>query len=73
MDGLSAYGNSNLASAAQYSFSVMNMSMRSKVMNDKGLLEMLPDQQAQQRIQVRGPQPGDTPAIPKGSYFDTYA
>ena len=38
------------------------------------LLEMLPDQQQQQqRAPIRGPQPGETPAIPKGSYFDTYA
>ena len=70
MDGLSKYGNIDLASSAQYSYGVMNMAMRSEVTSDKGLLDMLPQQQS---FQVRGPQPGDTPAVQKGSFFDTYA
>ena len=70
MDALSRYGNVDLASSAQYSYSVMNMAMRSEITSDKGLLNMLPEQSA---VQARGPQPGDTPVIPKGSLFDTYA
>ncbi|MBE6909677.1 MAG: hypothetical protein E7474_08950 [Ruminococcaceae bacterium] len=70
MDGMSEYGNINLASSAQYAYSVMNMTMRSEVTSEKGLLEMLPEKQ---QFQVRGPQPGDVPAVMKGNFFDTYA
>ena len=70
MDLMAEYGNTNMASAAQYSYRLMNMTMKSQVQSEAGMLEMLPQQQS---FQVRGPQPGDVPAVTKGNFFDTYA
>lgn len=63
-----AIGSLQMASSAQmmqYSTSVAKMAMNNEVQSAAKLLDMLP--------QVRGPQPGDTPAIPKGNYVDVYA
>ena len=68
-----AMDSANLAASgrmAQYSYGVANMALRSSVQSAKGLFDMLPQQQA---LQVRGPQPGDIPAVAKGSILDVYA
>lgn len=52
-----------------YSARVARKAMDVEEQSAARILEMLPEQQ----FRVRGPQPGDTPAIPKGSFFDTYA
>lgn len=68
-----ALASMDLASSrgmAQYSMNIAKKAMNAEAQSAAGLLEMLPQQQS---FQVRGPQPGDTPAIPKGSFFDTYA
>lgn len=68
-----ALGSVELASSgrmAQYSMNIAKKAMNAEAQSAAGLLEMLPQQQS---FQVRGPQPGDVPAIPKGSFFDTYA
>lgn len=67
-----AMNSMSMASSAQmmqYSMGVMNMGMRAEAASELGMLDMLP----QQTFQVRGPQPGDTPAVMKGEFFDTYA
>ncbi|MBR3562177.1 MAG: YjfB family protein [Oscillospiraceae bacterium] len=73
MDLMSAaMGSLSLASAnemTQYSMALAKKSMDAETQSAAQLLEMLP----QQPFQVRGPQPGDTPAVLKGSFFDTYA
>ena len=68
-----ALGSLSLASSSQmalYSMSIARKAMDAEAQSAANLLEMLPQQQA---FQARGPQPGDTPAILKGSFFDTYA
>ena len=54
----------------QYSMRVLRNTMDAEAQSAANLLNMLPEQQS---FQVRGPQPGDVPAIPMGIYFDTYA
>lgn len=68
-----ALGNLQMASSAQmaqYSMSIAKKAMYDEAQSAIDLLNMLPQQQS---FQVRGPQPGDVPAIPKGSFFDAYA
>ena len=68
-----ALGSLSLASSgqmAQYSMSIAKKAMDAETQSAANMLDMLPQQQA---FQVRGPQPGDTPAIMKWNYFDTYA
>lgn len=67
-----ALGSLSLASSAQlsqYSATIAKKAMDAEAQSAANMLDMLP----QQAFQVRGPQPGDTPAILKGSFFDTYA
>ena len=68
-----ALGSVQLASSSgmmQYSMRVLKKAMDSEAQSAASLLNMLPQQQA---FQVRGPRPGDVPAISKGSYIDVYA
>lgn len=68
-----ALGSISLASAgqmSQYSMSIAKKAMDAEAQSAENLLAMLPQQPA---FQARGPQPGDTPAILKGNFFDTYA
>ena len=68
-----ALGSLSLASSgqlSQYSATIAKKAMDAEAQSAANMLDMLPQQQA---FQVRGPQPGDTPAIMKGSFFDTYA
>ena len=68
-----ALGSMSIASAgqaSQYSMAIAKKAMDAEAQSAANLLEMLPQQQA---FQARGPQPGDTPSILKGSFFDTYA
>ncbi|MBE7009237.1 MAG: putative motility protein [Ruminococcaceae bacterium] len=68
-----ALGSLSLASsgqASQYSMRIAKKAMETEAQSAANLLDMLPQQQS---FQVRGPQPGDTPAVAKGSFFDTYA
>ena len=68
-----ALGSTQLASSGlmmQYSMRVMKKAMDTETQSAANLLNMLPQQQS---FQVRGPQPGSVPAIPKGNFFDTYA
>ena len=60
----------SMGELAQYSFGIAKMAMQDQAQTARGLMEMLPDSQG---LQVRGPQPGDVPAVMKGSYFDVYA
>lgn len=67
-----ALGSLSLASAgqlSQYSATIAKKAMDAETQSAENLIAMLP----QQAFQARGPQPGDTPAILKGSFFDTYA
>jgi hypothetical protein len=52
-----------------YSVKVAKKAMDVEAQSAAQILDMLPEQQ----FRVRGPQPGDVPAIPKGDFFDTYA
>ncbi len=70
MDELARYGSPDFASSAQYSMRMLNMTMKSEVANEKGLIDMM---KQQQQMLARGPQPGDVPAAARGSFFDTYA
>ena len=54
----------------QYSTNIMKKAMNTEAQSVANLLNMLPQQQS---FRVRGPQPGDVPAIPKGNFFDIYA
>ena len=68
-----ALGSLQLASSSQmmqYSMSVAKKAMDAEAQAAAALLNMLPDQQS---FQVRGPQPGDIPAIPMGNFIDVYA
>lgn len=68
-----ALGSLSLASSgqmAQYSMAIAKKAMDSETQSAANLLDMLPQQQG---FRVRGPQPGDVPAVMKGSFFDTYA
>lgn len=68
-----ALGSLQMASSGQmmqYSMRVLRNTMDAEAQSAANLLNMLPEQQS---FQVRGPQPGDVPAIPMGIYFDTYA
>ena len=67
-----ALGSLSLASSvqlSQYSATIAKKAMDAEAQSAANMLDMLP----QQAFQVRGPQPGDTPAIMKGRFFDTYA
>lgn len=67
-----ALGSLSLASSvqlSQYSATIAKKAMDAEAQSAANMLDMLP----RQAFQVRGPQPGDTPAILKGSFFDTYA
>ena len=67
-----ALGSMSLASSeklTQYSVNIAKKAMDSETQSAMNMLNMLP----QQSFQVRGPQPGDTPAVAKGSFFDAYA
>lgn len=67
-----ALGSSSLASsgqAMQYSMRIAKKAMDVEAQSAANLLDMLP----QQSFQVRGPQPGDVPAVQKGSFLDVYA
>lgn len=64
-----ALGSLGLASSsgmAQYSMRIAKKAMDAEVQSAANLLDMLPQE-------TRAPQPGDTPAVMKGSFFDTYA
>lgn len=67
MDAMSmALSSLDMASSSQmmqYSVSVTKKVMDNEVQSAEKLLEMIPQQ----------PQPGSTPAIPKGQYIDVYA
>ena len=68
-----ALGSLQMASSGQmmqYSTRVLKKAMDAEAQSAANLLNMLPQQQS---FQVRGPQPGDVPAISKGSFFDIYA
>ena len=68
-----AIASLSLASAGQltqYSATIAKKTMDDEALSAEKMLEMLPQQPS---FHVRGPQPGDTPAILKGSYVDTYA
>ena len=54
----------------QYSLRMAKKAMDTEAQSAANLLNMLPSQQS---FQVRGPQPGSVPAVPKGKFFDTYA
>ena len=54
----------------QYSTNIMKKAMNTEAQSVANLLNMLPQQQS---FRVRGPQPGDVPAVPKGNFLDTYA
>ncbi len=66
-----ALGRLSLASSGQmmqYSMRIAKEAMDTETQSAEQLLDMLP-----QQPQMRGPQPGDVPAIAKGSIFDAYA
>ena len=68
-----ALGSLSLASSGQltqYSATLTKKAMDAETQSAEGLLAMLPQQRS---LQLRGSQPGDTPAVMKGSFFDTYA
>ena len=68
MDGMeSVLGSLQMA---QYSTSIMKKAMNDEAQSVANLLNMLPQQQS---FQVRGPQPGDVPAVSKGRFLDVYA
>ena len=71
MDMMSAaMGMMSLASAgqmSQYSATIQHMAMDAETASAQNMLNMLPS------FQARGPQPGDVPAIQKGSILDIYA
>lgn len=54
--------------ATQYSIGLMRKTMDVEAQEAAQLLEMM-----SQNFQVSGPQPGDIPALLKGSILDTYA
>ena len=62
---LSSLETASSAQMLQYSMSVAKEVMNNEEQSASKLLEMLPP--------VRGPQPGDVPAIMKGNYVDVYA
>ena len=68
MEGMEAVLGS--LSMMQYSTSIMKKAMNTEAQSVANLLNMLPQQQS---FQVRGPQPGDVPAISKGDFVDVYA
>lgn len=74
MDGMDvALGSLQLASSGQmmqYGTRVLKKAMDAEAQSAANLLNMLPQQQS---FQVRGPQPGDVPAVSKGSFLDVYA
>ena len=74
MNGMDvAFGSLQLASSgqmAQYGTRVLKKAMDAEAQSAANLLNMLPQQQS---FQVRGPQPGSVPAIPRGSFLDVYA
>lgn len=74
MDMMSAaLGSLSIASAgqlSQYSATIAKKAMDAETQSAESLLAMLPQQQM---FQMRGPQPGDVPAIQKGNVFDIYA
>ena len=74
MDGMDvAFGSLQLASSgqmAQYGTRILKKAMDAEAQSAANLLNMLPQQQS---FQVRGPQPGDVPAVSKGSFLDVYA
>ncbi len=68
-----ALGSMSLASsgqAMQYSMRIAKKALDAETQSAANLLDMLPQQQS---FQVRGPQPGDIPAVQKGSFLDVYA
>ncbi len=68
-----ALGSLQMASSSQmvqYSASIARKAMDAETQSAANLLNMLPQQSS---FQVRGPQPGDVPAISRGSILDTYA
>ena len=68
-----ALGSLQMASSGQmmqYSMRVLRNTMDAEAQSAANLLNMLPQQQS---FQVRGPQPGDVPAIAKGTFLDVYA
>lgn len=67
---LSSLSLASSGQAMQYSMSIAKKAMDTEAQSAANLLDMLPQQQS---FQVRGPQPGDTPAVMKGNFFDTYA
>ena len=67
---LNSLSMASSVAASEYSFGIANMAMKDDVQSAQSMLEMLPQTRS---IQVRGPQPGDVPAIKKGSHFDVYA
>ena len=74
MDGMDvAFGSLQLASSgqmAQYGTRILKKAMDAEAQSAANLLNMLPQQQS---FQVRGPQPGDVPAVSKGNFLDVYA
>ncbi len=68
-----AMGSMSIASSGQmmqYSMRLAKAAMDTEAQSAANLLDMLPQQPS---FQVRGPQPGDVPAVAKGSFIDTYA
>lgn len=65
---ISDYMANNAQFAQYYSLSTTKMGMRDQINQMAGELQMLPDQG---RIMQHNS--WDVPAIPKGSFFDTYA
>ena len=55
----------------EYSVNIAKKSMMTEVLDAKRMLAMAPDQAG--IAAAARPQPGDTPAIPKGRYIDVYA
>ncbi len=66
---LSSLSMASSGAMMQYSMNIAKKAMNIEAQSAAQMLDMLP----QQPFQVRGPQPGDVPAIPKGSFFDAYA
>ena len=68
-----ALGSLSLASSGQmmqYSMTMAKKAMDTETASAARMLEMLPDGNA---FSVRGPQPGDVPAVAKGEFVDVYA
>ena len=55
----------------QYSTNIMKKAMNTEAQSVANMINnMMPQQQS---FRVRGPQPGDVPAVPKGNFLDVYA